>query len=210
MSQQPALHPLQQQLGRRLAEQSYFRITEQTADSLRCDSLPTANRAFGVRIGLGGVLLLSIAAAVIIGGVFATAGNAAFSNVATAALIGGVFGGIGIQRLVGGIAVATTRNSLEIRDRTLTITQSSRIGKLRSQSIPVDAVRAVQLRRRSLLLGSVLRRRSEVVALEMSVGEFTWILDGDRDPAVLQPLAVALLDVLQLPPRSESAATAHS
>jgi hypothetical protein len=205
MSQSQSLHPLQQRLGRRLAAQSYFRIAEYSANCLRFTSLPTANWAVGLRIGSGGVLLLAIAAAVIIGGVFATYGNTAFSNVATAALIGGVFGGIGIQRLIGGIAVATTRNSLEIRDDLLTITQSSRVGKPRSQSIPVAAVRAVQLRRRTLVSGTLLRRPTAVVALELSVGDFTWILDGDRDPAVLQPLAVALLDALQLTAQPEQA-----
>lgn len=188
-----------QRVGRRLGVEPYYAITERGPGLLRLESRPDANRGPGRGIIGTGAALLAVAALVAVSALFAAGAGAGFATGALGAAVGGLLGALGYQRVLGGYAVATTRNRIvaDAGAGELRLTQSSKIGRERGQALPLAQVRALRLRRRPLATGGPLRRVRPIVALELVAdGDEVWIIDSAADPEQLRPVAEALAEVL--------------
>ena len=187
-----------QRVGRRLGLTPYYQIVERGEVRLRLESLPEANRVAGYRlISLGSVLIL-VAAAIISSGVIASGQGMGFSVAAISAVSAGLLGSLGVQRAIGGYAVLTTRNQViaDAAEEDLTFIQASRVGKPRRQSLTFAQIGVIRLRRRPLLVGTVLRQMRPIIALELLIGPEVWVLDSAENGDDLQEIAAALYDVL--------------
>jgi hypothetical protein len=185
-------------VGRRLGLISYYQIIEHGHGRLRLESQPMANRAAGYRIIALGSALILVAAAVVGSGVLASGQGIGFGVAAISAVIAGLLGSLGVQRVIGGYAVLTTRNQIiaDAAEEDLTFIQASRVGKARRQSLAFAQIGVIRLRRRPLLVGSLLRRMRPIVTLEILVGPEVWVVDSAENGDDLQEVAAALHKVM--------------
>jgi hypothetical protein len=176
----------------------YYQIVERGEVRLRLESLPGANRAAGYRIIALGVGLILVAVAIIGSGVLFSGQGGGFSVAAISAVIAGLLGSLGVQRAIGGYAVITTGNQIiaDAVEEDLTFIQASRVGKARRQSLAFAQIGTIRLRRRPLLVGTLLRRMRPIVALELLVGPEVWVLDSAENGDDLQEVAAALHEVM--------------
>jgi hypothetical protein len=192
---------MQQNLGRRLDRHPYYIIVERLPDRLVLESRPDANRPLGLRRALGGALLLLAAIALFFAGFAwnAQALGGSFGGVVLGALAAGLLGGAGYRRLIGGIAIASTRNRV-VADRlvaSIIYSQRARIGGERQQSLPFSAVEAVLLREQGLLSGSLIQRRIRIAVLGLQTHDHGfWIVDSAADAAQLEDLKAAFEEIL--------------
>ncbi|MCX7861056.1 MAG: hypothetical protein N2385_13255 [Chloroflexus sp.] len=184
--------PLRQRLGRRLSPTPYYQVIIAEPDRLHLQSYPRANRYAAIPLFIGGGVLMAIAVAILLAGVLASLQGLGFAPAGFSAAVGGLFGGLAIQRLVGGYAIATTANEIILDAETLTIRQTSRVGRPRAQQIERAAITALRLRPYRIVTGGLIRRLQPVLALEMIVGDEVWIIDSAAVPAALQPLVNAM------------------
>ncbi|MBX0330750.1 hypothetical protein K2Z83_24135 [Oscillochloris sp. ZM17-4] len=187
-----------QRVGRRLGLTPYYRIGERGPGRLVLESLPDANRGPGYRIAAGGAALILAAALILISGLIANTQGAGFGVAALAAIVAGVLGSLGMRRAIGGYAAITTSNQIiaDADDASLTFIQVSRVGKPRRQILAFDQVRAIRLRRRPLMVGSLLRQVRPIVALELVVGADIWVVDSAENGGDLQVVAAALQELI--------------
>ncbi|MEF3274278.1 MAG: hypothetical protein K6356_07735 [Chloroflexus sp.] len=191
--------PFRQRLGRRLGPTPYYQVVLAEPDQLHLQSHPQANRYAAIPLFISGGVLIVIALAALLTGVLASLQGFGFASAGLSAAIGGLFGGLAIQRLVGGYAIATTTNEIVLDAANFTIRQTSRIGRPRVQRIDRTAISGLRLRPYRIVTGSLLRRLQPVLVLEMLVGDEVWIIDSAAVPAALQPLVNAMALALSLP-----------
>jgi hypothetical protein len=189
-----------QRLGIRLDTEPYYEITEQNDTRLVLQSRPGANAAAGRApkgCGIGVMLLMPvIIVAVMIGG-GGGVGSAVFG-----ALIAWPFAAIGYLIWNSGRAVATTRNMITVdaAQQKITYTQSNRVGRMRSQTLAFDQIVQLRMRVRPFVPPGMLRRRTQVVALEMLTDEgHTWLVDSAETKGQIASLASALAELLGVP-----------
>jgi hypothetical protein len=194
MSERAAGGQLRQQVGRRLGLSPYYRVVERSEERLVLQSRLEANRSGGYQILAGGVGIVLVALLILASGVYSSLQGGGFGVAAITAAIAGLLANFGLRRLVGGYAVLTTQNQIiaDVAEGKLTFNQACRVGKPHSQSLDFTQVRTIRLRRRPLLVGSVLRRMRQIVALELLVGENLWVVDSAEHDSDLQEVAVAL------------------
>ncbi|WP_298404556.1 hypothetical protein [uncultured Chloroflexus sp.] len=190
---------LRQRLGRRLGLTPYYQVIVAEPDRLHLRSYPQANRAAALPLFAGGGVLMAIAMAALLAGVLASLQEFGFATAALSAAAGGLFGGLAIQRLVGGYAIATTANEIMLDAETFTIRQSSRVGRPREQQIDRTAITGLRLRPYRIVAGGLIRRLQPVLAFELLVGDEVWIIDSAAVPAALQPLVNAMVLALGMP-----------
>ncbi|WP_322814163.1 hypothetical protein [Chloroflexus sp.] len=183
---------LRQRLGRRLSLLPYYEVIVAEPDRLHLRSYPQANRSHALPSFIGGGLLMFFAMVILIAGVLAALQELGFAVAGLSAALAGLLGGLGIQRLVGGYAIATTTNEISLDSDTFVIRQVSRVGRPREQRIARTAIRGLRLRPYRIVTGGLIRRLQPVLVLEMLVGDEVWILDSAAVPAALQPLVNAL------------------
>lgn len=183
---------LRQRLGRRLGLTPYYQVVVAEADRLHLRSYPRANRAAALPLFVGGGVLMVIAVAALLAAVFASLQGLGFATAGLSAAAGGLFGGLAIQRLIGGYAIATTANEITLDAKTFTIRQTSRVGRPRAQRIDRAAITGLRLRPYRIVAGGLIRRLQPVLALELLVGDEVWIIDSAAVPAALQPLVNAM------------------
>lgn len=183
---------LRQRLGRRLSPLPYYEVIVAEPDRLHLRSYPQANRSHALPSFISGGLLMFFAMVILIAGVLAALQELGFAVAGLSAALAGLLGGLGIQRLVGGYAIATTTNEIALDSDTFVIRQVSRVGRPREQRIARTAIRGLRLRPYRIVTGGLIRRLQPVLALEMLVGDEVWILDSAAVPAALQPLVNAL------------------
>ena len=188
-----------QRIGRRLGSEPYYTIAEHSELRLSLESRPAANQSVGRLTVVTGLLLLLIGLIIAVSGLVSAATGSGFAVAAFAAVLAGLIGGFGYQRMVGGYAILTTQNSISCDQESGTITfeQRSRVGRDRAQRLFFAQVGGLQLRRRPLLAGGVLRRIEPIVVLELLVADQVWIVDSATDPEALRPTAEALATILQ-------------
>ncbi len=188
----------QQRLGRRLGLTPYYRIATQEPNLLQLESYPEANRGMGLAVLAGGITLILLALVVGLSGLSSAAAGSGFAVAALAAVIAAALAGLGYQRVVGGYAVLTTRNSIIANSEAadLSFRQHSAVGGERIQVLSFAQISGLRLRRRPLATGWPIRRIQPIVALELMVGEQIWVVDTSADPATLQPTALALGELL--------------
>lgn len=198
MSERVESGRLRQRVGRRLGLLPYYRIVEHTEGRLHLESIPEANHRPGLNILAVGVSLILIAAVIFGSGTLTSAQGGGFGVLAISAAIAGVLVSLGLQRIVGGYAVLTTRNQIIIdaAQQELTFTQSSRVGKPRQQNLAFAQVATIRLRRRPLVVGSLLRQMRPIVALELIVDGEIWVVDSAENDDNLQEIAVTLHKVM--------------
>ncbi len=190
-----------QLLGRRLGLEPYYRITAQSPNQLVLESLPRANQRAGYRlIGSGGILIL-LGLIIFCSGLGGSGpmGGSGFGTLAFVTVLTAMLSGLGFLRLVGGIAVITTRNQITFDTTTgqISYTQRNRLARERLQVLPLDQVVRLQMRPRTLITAGLLSRRYPIHCLELVSNEGQiWIIDSAADPALLQPLATAVAAVL--------------
>lgn len=184
--------PLRQRLGRRLSPLPYYEVIVAEPDRLHLRSYPQANRSHALPSFISGGLLMFFAMVILIAGVLAALQELGFAVAGLSAALAGLLGGLGIQRLVGGYAIATTTNEISLDSDTFVIRQVSRVGRPREQRIARTAIRGLRLRPYRIVTGGLIRRLQPVLVLEMLVGDEVWILDSAAVPAALQPLVNAL------------------
>ncbi len=189
---------LRQRVGRRLGLTPYYRITEQNSERLVLESWPQANRQGGSKIIAVGVGIVLVATLILGSGITASIQGSGFGVAAISAGIAGLLVSFAMRRLIGGYAVFTTQNRIEVdtNEQTLLFTQSSRTGQPRSQSLRFAQIEEVRLRRRPLIIGNLLRKMHEVVALELVVGKEIWVVDSAAQDSDLQAVAVALHEMI--------------
>lgn len=183
---------LRQRLGRRLSPLPYYEVIVAEPDRLHLRSNPQANRSHALPSFISGGLLMFFAMVILIAGVLAALQELGFAVAGLSAALAGLLGGLGIQRLVGGYAIATTTNEISLDSDTFVIRQVSRVGRPREQRIARTAIRGLRLRPYRIVTGGLIRRLQPVLVLEMLVGDEVWILDSAAVPAALQPLVNAL------------------
>ncbi|MGQ9614215.1 MAG: hypothetical protein ACUVSL_10605 [Chloroflexus sp.] len=183
---------LRQRLGRRLSPLPYYEVIVAEPDRLHLRSYPQANRNHALPSFISGGLLMFFAMVILIAGVLAALQELGFAVAGLSAALAGLLGGLGIQRLVGGYAIATTTNEISLDSDTFVIRQVSRVGRPREQRIARTAIRGLRLRPYRIVTGGLIRRLQPVLVLEMLVGGEVWILDSAAVPAALQPLVNAL------------------
>ncbi len=183
---------LRQRLGRRLSPLPYYEVIVAEPDRLHLRSYPQANRSHALPSFISGGLLMFFAMVILIAGVLAALQELGFAVAGLSAALAGLLGGLGIQRLVGGYAIATTTNEISLDSDTFIIRQVSRVGRPREQRIARTAIRGLRLRPYRIVTGGLIRRLQPVLVLEMLVGDEVWILDSAAVPAALQPLVNAL------------------
>lgn len=183
---------LRQRLGRRLSPLPYYEVIVAEPDRLHLRSYPQANRSHALPSFISGGLLMFFAMVILIAGVLAALQELGFAVAGLSAALAGLLGGLGIQRLVGGYAIATTTNEISLDSDTFVIRQVSRVGRPREQRIARTAIRGLRLRPYRIVTGGLIRRLQPVLVLEMLVGDEVWILDSAAVPAALQPLVNAL------------------
>ncbi|NNJ13429.1 hypothetical protein EKD04_024185 [Chloroflexales bacterium ZM16-3] len=183
-----------QRVGRRLGLTPYYQIGERGAGRLVLESLPGANRAPGYRLAAVGVALILVAALILISGLIANTQGAGFGVAALAAGVAGLLGNFGMRRAIGGYAVITTSNQIVVdaAQGSLTFVQTSRVGKERRQSLAFSQVSAIRLRRRPLLIGTLLRQMRPIIAVELLVGPEIWVVDSAESGDDLQEVAAAI------------------
>ncbi len=184
--------PLRQRLGRRLSTVPYYQVLVAEPDRLHLRSYPQANRSAALPLLVGGGVLMLVAMIVLIAGVLAALQELGFATAGISAAIAGLFGGLGIKRLVGGYAIATTTNEITLDSETFIMRQTSRVGRPREQRIVRTAISGLRLRPYRIVTGGLIRRLQTVLTLEMLVGEEIWIIDSAVVPAALQPVVNAL------------------
>jgi hypothetical protein len=189
---------LRQRLGRRLSPLPYYEVIVAEPDRLHLRSYPQANRSHALPSFISGGLLMFFAMVILIAGVLAALQELGFAVAGLSAALAGLLGGLGIQRLVGGYAIATTTNEISLDSDTFVIRQVSRVGRPREQRIARTAIRGLRLRPYRIVTGGLIRRLQPVLVLEMLVGDEVWILDSAAVPAALQPLVNALALALAL------------
>lgn len=187
-----ATSSLRQRLGRRLSSLPYYEVIVAEPDRLHLRSYPQANRSHALPSFISGGLLMFFAMVILIASVLAALQELDFAVAGLSAALAGLLGGLGIQRLVGGYAIATTTNEIALDSNTFVIRQVSRVGRPREQRIARTAIRGLRLRPYRIVTGGLIRRLQPVLALEMLVGDEVWILDSAAVPAALQPLVNAL------------------
>lgn len=189
----------EQRVGRRLGLEPYYTLTERSELRLHLESRPTANQSVGRLMIAIGLLLLLIALIIAISGLVSAATGAGFAVAAFAALLAGLIGGFGYQRMVGGYAIVTTQNSIscDAESGTMVFQQRSNVGRERFQRLFFAQVDGLQLRRRPLLTGGLLRRIEPIVVLELLVADQIWIIDSAADLEALRPTAEALATILK-------------
>jgi hypothetical protein len=186
-----------QRLGIRLDTEPYYEIIEQNDMRLVLQSRPGANVSAG-RVpkgcGIGVMLLMPVMiVAVMIGG-GGGVGSAVFG-----ALIAWPFAAIGYLIWNSGRAVATTSNTITVdaAQQKIVYTQSNRVGRMRSQTLAFEQIDHLRLRVRPFVPPGMLRRRTQVVALEMVTDEgHTWLVDSAETDEAVRPTAIALAEVL--------------
>lgn len=201
MEQNVSEAALRQRLGRRLGLDPYYVVAERGPDGLRLESRSDANQGVGRRIMALGGALVAVAALVAISGLYAASAGAGFAAGALGAVVGGLLGAFGYQRIVGGYAVATTGNSIvaDANAGVLRFTQTNRVARERSQTLPFTAIQTLRLRRRPLATGAIVKQMRSIVALELvAAGDNIWIVDSAADPEQLRPIAEGLSDVLNI------------
>jgi hypothetical protein len=184
--------PFRQRLGRRLGPVPYYQVIYAEPERLHLQSYPQANRSAAIPLLVSGGVLMIIAAVTLIAGVLAAVQELGFATAGLSAAVGGLFGGLAIQRLVGGYAIATTTNEIILDAETFTIRQTSRVGRPREQRIDRAGIQGLRLRPYRIVTGGLIRRLQPVLALEMIVGDEVWIIDSAVVPAALQPLVNAM------------------
>lgn len=188
--------PLRQRLGRRVGLTPYYRIDTHTPERLVLISQAELNRPAGRRLLLLGGALLIGALVLLISGAVAAGQGAGFGPVAITVALGGLFGGLGIQRIVGGRAVLSVRNRIEVTAEGVRYVQVSTGFPEQSQQLPATRISGVRLRRRPLAVGTIVRRVRPIVALELLADNEVWIVDSAGEAEALWPTARALCDVL--------------
>lgn len=183
---------LRQRLGRRLSAVPYYQVLVAEPDRLHLRSYPQANRPAALPLLVGGGVLMLVAMAVLVAGVLAALQELGFAAAGISAAIAGLFGGLGIQRLVGGYAIATTTNEIILDNESFTMRQTSRVGRPREQRVVRTAISGLRLRPYRIVTSGLIRRLQTVLTLEMLVGEEVWIIDSAAVPAALQPVVNAL------------------
>ena len=200
MSNQPVPTIRRQLLGRRLGPRPDYTLSRSDAQ-VTLASRPDQLRRPGIRIAIGGGLLLLGALLLIISGALAAGQGGGIATVAVVTLFAGLLGGLGGRRLVGGIAVASTRNTIvaDAAGRTVTYSQVNRVARERSQQLTGDQLRSLRLVSRRLLTGGLIQRRIPIVVLELVlIAGDPWIIDSAADPTLLSEVAEALATVLEL------------
>ncbi|WP_322489790.1 hypothetical protein [Chloroflexus sp.] len=190
---------LRQRLGRRLGLTPYYQVVVAEPDRVHLRSYPQANRAAALPLFVGGGVLMAIAVVALLAGVLASLQELGFATAGLSAAAGGLFGGLAIQRLIGGYAIATTANEITLDAETFTIRQISRVGRPREQQIDRAAITGLRLRPYRIVAGGLVRRLQPVLAFELLVGDEVWIIDSAVVPAALQPLVNAMVLALGMP-----------
>jgi hypothetical protein len=201
MSNQRLPTPKRQLIGRRLGIEPYYAVTMRSPKRVELHSHPQEVRRPGLRIALGGAALLAVGLLLLISAALNAGRGDSFANVALVVALGGLLGGIGGRRLLGGIAVATTRNSIvaDATERIIVYTQSNRVARVRSQYLHFDQVRNLRRVERTLLTSGPLQRRVPLIILEFVLVEGeAWLVDSAADGAKLNEAAEALAEVLSV------------
>ncbi|NTV62989.1 MAG: hypothetical protein HGA65_05565 [Oscillochloris sp.] len=198
MRQQATEAHLRQRVGRRLGVRPYYRIVEQNDGRLVLDSLPGANRRAGYQVLAGGIVITLVAVMIIGSGIVNSLQGGGFGVAAISAAVAGLLGNIGMRRMIGGYAILTTRNQItaDANAGEISFSQRSRIGKPLSQRLQLSQIDSLRLRRRPFVVGSILRRMRQIVVIELLVGESVWVVDSAENDGDLQPLAVALNELI--------------
>lgn len=199
MQRSMASSSLRQRLGRRLGLTPYYQVIIAEPGHVHLQSYPHANRQAAIPLFVGGGVLMAIAVTTLFAGILASLQGLGFATAGLSAAAGGLFGGLAIQRLVGGYAIATTANEIIINNDTLTIRQTSRVGRPREQRLERAAITGLRLRPYRIVAGGLIRRLQPVLAFELLVGDEVWIIDSAAVPAALQPLVNAMVLALGMP-----------
>jgi hypothetical protein len=192
---------MQQKLGRRIDTQPYYTIAARSADRLVLVSHPGANRRPGQVRAISGALLVLAAIVLFFSGFAwnAQALGGSFGGVLFSALLAGLLGGAGYRRLIGGIAIASTRNTLtvDLSNQSIIYTQYDRISGERQQTLPLGTVTAIDLREQRLLSGGLLQRRLPIAVLGLQTQERNfWIVDSAAEARHLEELKAAFEELL--------------
>lgn len=195
-----------QRLGMRPGLEPYYAIVEHTPTRLVLRSQARANARVGYIFMARGAVLGLLALFGFCAGYFALVQNGAdaLGAVVLATLCGGVLGGLGFAGLVGGWAIASTTNSITVDadTRTIRFAQSSHVlhrARERTQTLYFDQIARLRLRSITFLPPGFLRRKRQIVALEMVTDEqYAWLVDSAAERIALQSTAAALSEVLGL------------
>ncbi|NJN16853.1 MAG: hypothetical protein HC822_11600 [Oscillochloris sp.] len=185
-----------QRLGRRLDVKPYYRVVEQTPGKVRLESYEEANRKPGISRLVLGLVMIGIGMGIVVSGSLAGIGGAGFGVAAISAVIGGLLVSFGFQRAAGGYAVLTTRNAIEIDAGEVRYIQHNRLAGERRQVLPRAQISGLQVRRRPLAVGSVIKQIKPIAVLELVAGDTSWIVDSAADGADLRAAAQALAEIL--------------
>ncbi len=190
------LPPLRQRIGRRIDVTPYYRLAEQNPEQLVLVSRSELNRPAGQRLLFAGGAFLTLAVVLLISGAIAAGQGAGFGPVAITVALGGLFGGLGMQRIVGGRAILSVRNRIEVTPAQIVYSQVSAGFPERIQRLPVAQITGARLRRRPLAVGTLVRRVQPVVALELLADREVWIVDSAADIEALRPIAESVCRIL--------------
>jgi hypothetical protein len=190
--------PRRQLIGRRLGIEPYYTLRS-SLGRVELHSRIEEVRRPGLRIAIGGALLLAVGLFLMIGGALNAGQGGSFANIVLVVGLGGLFGGLGGQRLIGGIAVATTRNTIiaDANERTITYRQINRVARERVQQLLFEQIANLRRVQRTLLTSGPLQRRMSITILEFVLVEGEpWLIDSAADSAKLDAMAEALGEVL--------------
>ena len=196
-------------LGRRLGVEAYYQLAQSDNSEevvVRLVSHASHNRQIGLQIIIGGGVLSIFALAFLISGAVMAGQGGEFSLVALVIVLGGIFGGFGARRLIGGVAVLTTTNTIELDTQDLRFMQHDRVGGSRQQRLAREEIAGLQLRQRMLLTGGLVQRRVPIAILTViDRANNLWLIDSAADPPSLAPAAEALAKALELEIETQSA-----
>jgi hypothetical protein len=204
MSEPTSRRIRRQRLGLRPGTEPYYQIAEQTDTRLVLQSRPGANRRAGYRFMARGValLLLGLLFFCLTYTTLGQQAEGAFLSVAFGTVVLGVLGWFGLSGLVGGLAVATTTNTitLDTADQSLVYAQRSRVLRQvreRTQTLHREQVARLRLRPRAFKPPGLLQRVQSIMALEFVTDEgHVWLIDSADDPLALQPTATTFAQML--------------
>ncbi len=201
MSAATALSNRQQIIGRRPGLEPYYAIAEQSSSRVLLQSHPRANTKAGGGIAVRGAIMVVLAILLLYMGFVSSAPGAGggLGVLLVLLIIGGVLGGMGVVRIVGGLAVATTENiiTIDAEQGVIEYTQTNRIARPRTQTLSFGSIGRLQLRPRLFVTAGWLSRRYRIVALELVTDkEQIWLVDSAVSLEAITPAANALATIL--------------
>lgn len=184
-----------QVIGKRVGLDSYYVITEHTADRLVLESPPHANRKAGYTFAtVGGALLLLSVSLFCVSYISSMGELGPFLMGMICSWPFGVLGGVAI---IGGLAIARTINTITIDSHEQKITYMQKSRRARTQNIAFAEVDRVRLSWQRFVPPGIFVRPRQIAVVELITNDDdVWVVDSSTDAAALVPTATALAEVV--------------